>query len=114
MTEEAYQAARILMRSANHMRGQITSYNSQLKALEVIEDWHKKEGHFMTKKMDCKRKRIMDNLQKYKDKFKALEFPDSNLSTEVGKRKSKCMSCGESIPFRNQYCDECIINNNVK
>lgn len=108
MTEAAYQQARKVMQSANHLRGLITKAKGEVAKWTAIEDSHRRdlrEGQANGAKK-CIEK-TMKRLEEVRARFEALQFPDPNLKV-VPKVHHQCEGCGNRIAVGNTYCGECL------
>lgn len=94
MTEESFQQCRKVMQVANHTRGMITTALESVRKWESLLDYHKKKGTLDLSKIEAKLSKSYENLQKWKDKFASLEFPDSNIK-ERQKTRKPCKGCTE-------------------
>lgn len=108
MTEEAFQAARKVMQTANGLRSQITSQKGEVVTWTKLEDFHKRAGQD-NQAIGCKKKldKVMLRLTELRQRFSELQFPDINLKNERAE-SAQCEGCGNRIAKGNTYCGECL------
>lgn len=106
MTEAAYQAARVVMRKANWMLGQITSAKGAVAKWTKIEAVHRQnlaEGQANgAKKMLDKSMKVLD---KRRQKFAELMLPDNNLPDAI-ESVPICPICDNPIG-KGETCANC-------
>lgn len=95
MTEDSYQAGRVVMRKINHMRGLITG------AERRVGKWTKIEASYRTNlqhgKADGAKKALdssMKKLEELRAKFAAIKFPESDI---VNSEIERCSECGAKL-----------------
>lgn len=106
MTEAAFQAARKLMQKANYLRGMITNAEGKVAKWTAIEDSHRRnlrEGQANGAKKSIEKALL--NLEKWRERFRELTFPDPNLREETVVHK--CKRCGEPVSRYDEYCGQC-------
>lgn len=108
MTEDSFQAARKIMQRANYFRGLITVAKGNVAKWTKIEDVHKRElrqsqAEGAKKMLD----KAMARLKEVRQKFADLKFPDSDIAQPV----NRCGECGIIIAAGNNYCGECLCEN---
>ena|SRR5258708_1196156 len=98
MTEESFQQARKVMQKANYMRGIITVRKADVGKWSRINDEHD------TAKTKNQLEKSIERLKEARNKFADLKFPDSDIIKEV----TRCKECGCKIADGNNYCGECL------
>lgn len=110
MTEESFQQARKLMQKANYARGMIAKAKGEVAKWTKIEDVHKRnlsEGQAVGAKK-CLDK-AMIRLDQERAKFAALKFPADDIVKEYA--HNRCVECGAIIAQSENYCGECLCEN---
>lgn len=109
MTEESYQAGKKLMQKATGFRSSIIKAKANVSKWTNLESWYiqeKKESHAAA--ANLKLHKAMDRLNKLRQQFADLKFPDSNIQPQA-QEKISCERCGMPMPAGNGcYCIECI------
>lgn len=108
MTEESFQQGRKVMKSINHLRGLITTAKGDVAKWTALEDSYRrqlKEGQANGAKKCIEN--AMKKLETLRAKFAEMKFPDSNIKNIVIK-KVQCAGCGSLIAEGNNYCGECL------
>jgi hypothetical protein len=94
MTEAAYQAARKVMASANHVRGQITAAEGEVGKWTRIEASHRENlRHSQADGAKKMLDKAISKLGERRAKFAAMTFPDSNLTIQ----ENRCKKCGRKL-----------------
>ena len=96
------------MQKINYTRGQIT------KAKGEVAKWTHIEGDHRTNLREAQAngaakmvEKAIKKLEEVRKKFADLQFPDSNMIEKV----NRCKECGSRIAERNEYCGECMCEN---
>lgn len=108
MTEDAFQACRKVMQSANYLRGIITKCKGDVAKWTKIEDVYRKE--LRQGQADGAKKMLdksMIRLSEARNKFSDLKFPDAGFTIQK-KKQIQCEGCGSLIAEGNTYCGECL------
>lgn len=108
MTEESFQQCRKVMQKANYLRGMITVAKGNVAKWTKIEDVHRRE--MRPEQADGAKKcldKAMEQLDKARQKFEELSFPEHNIF--VFKPKTvQCFMCGDLTQAGNLYCNQCM------
>lgn len=105
MTEESYQQCRKVMQKINYLRGLITTAKGE------VAKWSNIESSFREKLQESRAdgaKKMLEKattkLNERREKFAAMKFPESDITIEV----NRCKECGVKIATGNNYCGECM------
>lgn len=113
MTEESYQQARKLMQQLNYLRGLITKQKKAVASWTNIEDVHRRNlKHAQAEGAKKQIQFAIDKLQKLRQMFAAIQFPDSNLPTPK-QEVNYCRICQTVIEKNKGYCITCLDNQNL-
>lgn len=105
MTEESFQEGRKIMQKANWIRGIITTKKGEVAKWTNIEDSFRK--NLQPERADGAKKmldRAIIKLKEAREKFAVMKFPESDIVVEV----TRCKECGTKIAVGNNYCGECM------
>ena len=93
------------MQKINHLRGLITASKGE------VAKWSNIESSFREKLQESRAdgaKKMLEKalvkLKERRDKFSAMKFPDNDIVVEV----NRCKECGTKIAVGNNYCGECM------
>lgn len=101
MTETSYQLARKVMQRANSLRGMISKAEGEVAKWTRMEQSHianLKDGPARGAKVILDR--ALEKLNKIREEFKMLEFPDANAVSHDG----RCRTCWRRIAEGETFC----------
>lgn len=109
MTEDSYQQGRKVMQRANYLRGEITTKKDEVAKWTRIEaSWIEKGEENRANGANKILKKALEQLEKSKQRFAELKFPESNIVIKK-KQKVQCEAgCGSLVDEGEVFCKECL------